>query len=472
MSAPVYKPDTVSPAVLSVSDLLRQTRGLLESSLPLGWVAGELSNLVRAASGHVYFTLKDPGAQIRCAMWRNRAQLLPFRLEEGMQVEVRAQITLYEARGDLQLSVESVRRAGLGNLYEAFLRLKAKLESEGLFAIERKRALPERPAGVGIVTSLQAAALRDVLATLKRRAPHMAVCIYPTPVQGDAAGAAIAAAITAAGSRARADGVQVLIVCRGGGSLEDLWAFNDEQVVRAVHACPLPVVSGVGHETDITLCDFAADQRAATPTAAAEAVSAGWVELRSHLPAWQPVLQRAMQRRLATASQRLDLLQRRLLHPRDRLGRAAQRLADLERRLQQSTAGNLAKARTRHAVLATRLLAAQPRPQVLRERLQWRAGQLTQAMQRRVALAQLHVAGQAARLQALNPEAVLQRGYAIVRDAQGRVLKQAAAVSPGTALDVRLADGALQVEVRAIHEQASGQEQARGEHMRGERDAG
>lgn len=455
MPAPVSGPDTVGPTVLSVSDLLRQTRGLLESSLPLGWVSGELSNLVRAASGHVYFTLKDPGAQIRCAMWRNRAQLLPFRLEEGMQVEVRAQITLYEARGDLQLSVESVRRAGLGNLYEAFLRLKAKLEAEGLFAAERKRVLPLRPVGVGIVTSLQTAALRDVLATLKRRAPHMSVCIYPTPVQGDAAGEAIAAAIATAGTRARVDGVQVLIVCRGGGSLEDLWAFNHEQVARAVSACPLPVVSGVGHETDVTLCDFAADLRAATPTAAAEAVSAGWVELRTRLPAWQPLLQRAMQRRLDVASQRLDLAQRRLLHPRERLQRAAQRLAELQRRLQQAGTRRLTAARTQQAMLGSRLRGAQPRPQVMRERLQWRATQLTQAMQRRLALAQIQVAGQAARLQALNPEAVLQRGYSIVRDPQGRVLKQAGAVAPGAALEVRLAQGSLQVSVQTVDAQAA-----------------
>ena len=245
-------------------------------------------------------------------MWRNRAQLLPFRLEHGMQVEVRALVSLFEPRGDYQLNVEAVRHAGVGNLYEAFLRLKARLEAEGLFDPAAKRALPRFPRGVAVVSSAQAAAWRDVTAALARRAPHLPVTLYPTPVQGDGAPAQIAAAIQRAGRHAARDGTDVLLLVRGGGSLEDLAAFNDEAVARAIRACPLPVVVGVGHETDVSIADFAADLRAATPTAAAELASAGFVELHDKLALLDARLTRAMQRRVETAAQRLDRVAARL----------------------------------------------------------------------------------------------------------------------------------------------------------------
>ncbi|HTN66510.1 MAG TPA: exodeoxyribonuclease VII large subunit, partial [Burkholderiaceae bacterium] len=256
-----------TPAVLSVSALNQAVARMLERNFPLTWVAGEISNFTRASSGHWYFTLKDNAAQVRAVMFKGRAQYAGFTPREGDRVEVRALITLYAARGEFQLSVEAIRRAGVGDLYEAFIRLKEKLAAEGLFDAERKRALPRLPRVIGIVTSPQAAALRDILTTLQRRAPHVAVILYPTPVQGVGAAEKIRAAIELAAHRAECD---VLLVCRGGGGIEDLWSFNDESVARALVACPMPVVCGIGHETDFTIADFAADLRAPTPTAAAE----------------------------------------------------------------------------------------------------------------------------------------------------------------------------------------------------------
>ncbi|HYX65760.1 MAG TPA: exodeoxyribonuclease VII large subunit, partial [Burkholderiales bacterium] len=254
-------------SVLTVSQLLRSVRDTLERRFPLAWVAGELSNLSRAPSGHWYFTLKERGAQVDCVMFRSRAALLAAELREGMQVEARALVTLYEPRGRFQLTVEAIRPAGLGPLYERFLRLKDRLGAEGLFDERLKRPLPEHPRAVGVVTSRAAAALRDVLTTLARRNPAVPVIVYPVPVQGEAAGERIAAMLARASRRAECD---LLLLVRGGGSIEDLWAFNDERVARALRACAIPVIVGVGHETDFTIADFAADRRAATPTAAAE----------------------------------------------------------------------------------------------------------------------------------------------------------------------------------------------------------
>src|SRR5688572_13979951 len=251
--------------VVSVSELKKRVGALLENQFELLWVAGELSNVKYASSGHWYFCLKDANAQIDCAMFRTRAQFLDFRPENGQQVEVRARVTLYEPRGSYQLVVEELRKAGLGALFEAFEKLKARLGAEGLFAPERKRPLPSHPRAIGLVTSPKAAALRDVLATLRKRAPMVPVILYPAQVQGELAAAQLTRAVRAANARAECD---VLIVCRGGGSLEDLWPFNDEALARAIAASAIPVVSGVGHETDFSICDFVADARAATPTAA------------------------------------------------------------------------------------------------------------------------------------------------------------------------------------------------------------
>ncbi|MEC5387298.1 exodeoxyribonuclease VII large subunit [Uliginosibacterium sp. H3] len=444
----------VSTPAIPVSDFVRHLRRHLESGFPLGWVSGEVSNLVRAGSGHIYFTLKDSGGQLRCAMWRNKAQLLPFQLGEGMQVEVRAQVTVYEARGDLQLSVENIRRAGQGNLFEAFMRLKARLEAEGLFASELKRELPHLPQRIGIITSPAAAALRDVLITLRRRAPGLDVILYPTLVQGDAAGEQIAQTILTASARAELDGVQALILCRGGGSMEDLWAFNHEAVARAIRASAIPIVCGVGHETDTTLADFAADVRAATPTAAAEVLSAGWFELRTRLPRLARDLSRSATRRLEQQGQKLDLLERRLVHPRERVAAHRARLDQLALRLQHVSQQQLtARQRQLHS-LQTRL--ERRTPAVLPHQL------ALDGLQARLHTALTHNHSQRVEklhalevsLSHLNPEAVLQRGYAIVRDAAGGVVRDASTLNAGDTLELVLAKGRATTEVRTTTKRA------------------
>ncbi|MEI8036663.1 MAG: exodeoxyribonuclease VII large subunit, partial [Betaproteobacteria bacterium] len=286
--------DRWSPSgVISVSELNRRVRLAIESEVPLMWVRGEISNLKRYDSGHWYFSLKDTNSQVDCVMFRQKAQYLDWRAENGMQVEVRALASLYEPRGKYQLSVENMRRAGLGALYEAFEKLKAKLQADGLFDPQQKRALPRFARGVAVVSSAQGAALRDVLTTLKRRMPTLPVVIYPTPVQGEGAAQKIALAIDTASLRAQRDGCDVLILCRGGGSIEDLWSFNEEIIARSIYECAIPVVTGVGHETDFTIADFVADLRAATPTAAAESVSADVVQLREQWLQWCGRLARA-----------------------------------------------------------------------------------------------------------------------------------------------------------------------------------
>ena len=445
MYSPPSHAQRVGTPVSSVSEFVLQLRELIEHNCPLGWVRGEVSNLVRASSGHLYFTLKDERAQIRCTMWRNRAQLLAFQLTEGMQVEVRAQASIYEARGDLQLSVENIRRAGLGNLYEAFLRLKSSLEAEGLFAATRKRPVPVLPRGLGIVTSPSGAALHDVLSTLQRRAPGLPVVIYPSQVQGDAAGALIAAAIGEASRRAQEDGCELLIVCRGGGSIEDLWAFNQEAVVRAIAACRIPVISGVGHETDTTLADYAADQRAATPTAAAEMASAGLYQLRQRLPELKQALKRSGQRRLQVNAQKLDELQRRLTHPRARIAGNHERVIALERRLQHAWQTLELRQKVRLEHLATRLRNRLPRCAPLQARLDAASHDLSRSMRWRQSRMQQHLDTLAARLEALNPDAVLARGYAIVRSETGEILRDADAAAHDAELEIQFAHSRLKV---------------------------
>ena len=283
---------------LTVTQFNAIARQQIERNLPLLWIAGEISNFTRAPSGHCYFSLKDERAQVRCVMFRSRLQNLEFAPGNGMQVEVRAVPTLYEARGEFQLGVENMRKAGLGALFEKFARLKTKLEAEGIFASERKRPVPRFPRRIGVITSPAAAALRDVLTTLRRRMPSIPVIIYPTLVQGDSARTQIAAAIAIAGARAECD---VLILCRGGGSIEDLWAFNEESVARAMVASPIPIVSGVGHETDFTIADFVADARAPTPTGAAELVSPNRVELYSARPRAQGAAESRLERAVSSS---------------------------------------------------------------------------------------------------------------------------------------------------------------------------
>ena len=418
------RPLPPSPApVLTVSELNRRVRALLENQFEVLWVSGELSNVKYAASGHWYFCLKDSSAQIDCAMFRTRAQFLDFRPENGQQVEVRARVTLYEPRGSYQLVVEELRKAGLGALFEAFERLKTKLAAEGLFEAARKRPLPAFPRAIGIVTSPQAAALRDMLTTLARRACMTPVVIYPAQVQGEGAGAQIARAIATANARAECD---VLVVGRGGGSLEDLWAFNEEVVARAIASSAIPVVSGVGHETDFTIADFVADLRAPTPTAAAAAASADRLALCEALAATRRRLGRDLRRALETRAQRLDSLARRLLTPSQRLARDRSRTAELARRIARALP-DFALARRDLGRFATRLAGAGTRA------FDDRARRLGAA---RTALGHL------------DPTQVLARGYSIVRDAEGQVRRSSRGLASGQALDVTFSEGGAAVTVR------------------------
>src|SRR5258706_6966846 len=338
--------------VLSVSQLLRSVRDLLERRFPLQWIAGEVSNLRPAASGHLYFTLKDNAAQVDCVMFKGRAAHLDWELADGQRVEARALVTLYEPRGRFQLNVESMRRAGLGPLFERFLKLKEKLEEEGLFDADAKRPIPERRRQVGVVTSLAAAALRDVLTCLRRRNPSIPVVIYPAPVQGEGAAAKLVQALAAANRRAECD---VLLLVRGGGSIEDLWQFNEEALARAIRASAMPVVVGVGHETDFTIADFAADERAPTPTATAELVSPRRAELLMRLGELAARATREALRRVAYAMQAVDALARRLVHPAERLRASRQLVAQLPARIAAGTGRRLDSFLSRGALAPSRL---------------------------------------------------------------------------------------------------------------------
>jgi exodeoxyribonuclease VII large subunit len=428
--------------VLPVSALNRAIATALERAFPLAWISGEVSNFTRAASGHWYFSIKDANAQIRCVMFRGRAQYADFLPREGDRIEVRALVAMYEPRGELQLNVEQVRRTGQGRLYEAFLKLKKQLEGEGLFDGERKRALPAHPRAIGIVTSLAAAALRDVLTTLMRRAPHIPVILYPAPVQGAESAARLREMVELAGRRAEVD---VLIVCRGGGSIEDLWSFNDEALARAIAAAPMPVVSGVGHETDFTIADFAADLRAPTPTGAAELVSPQRALLLRDLGQHHHLLSRAFERGLERRAQQLDWLTRRLVSPAERLARQRQHLQQLSARLAGAAARVTQTAHARFALLEMRWRRHRPDPALAMERVAQLDARLSQAFhrgqERRVArLQQL-----SARTDLLSPRRTLERGYAAILDPHGQAVRNPAALQRGHRVTVHLAQGSADV---------------------------
>ncbi len=447
-SSPPSPPDASWPTqVLTVSALNRLARETLETGIAPLWVAGEISNLVRAASGHLYFTLKDEQAQVRCAMWRSRAQLLPIRLENGMRLEARAQVTLYELRGDYQLTIETLRPAGVGNLYEAFNRLKEKLAAEGLFDPAHRRPPPDYPRGIGIVTSPAAAALRDVVAALSRRAPHLSITLYPSPVQGAEAPAQLIHALRQAGQRAETDQIDLILLVRGGGSIEDLQAFNDEALARAIRACPVPIITGIGHETDFTIADFVADLRAATPTGAAELASTGFHAARAHLAALSSSLGRAIWRYPETLAQRLDRSALRLLHPRQRLQRAAHDIGTLAKRLHAATTRQLEHGIHRAERLALRLEANRPNHEYERERCRQLAERLSRAGRTLLLHQHTRIATLSAHIQHLAPQAVLARGYSIARDATGNILHSAQAVKSGDRVDVQLADGHIATRV-------------------------
>jgi exodeoxyribonuclease VII large subunit len=443
--------------VITVSALNQAVARLLERSFPLTWISGEISNFTRAASGHWYFTLKDSGAQVRAVMFRGRAQYADFIPREGDKVEVRALVTLYGARGDYQINVEAIRRAGVGSLFEAFQRLKEKLDAAGLFHPDRKRALPIFPRAVGIVTSPQAAALRDVLTALKRRAPHVQVILYPTPVQGQMAGQKIAEAIDTASLRGECD---VLIVCRGGGSIEDLWSFNDEEVAYAVANCRMPVISGVGHETDFTICDFAADLRAATPTAAAELAVTPRMDWIGSLRADVVDIRRAMRRALNDAEQTLDGYTRRLLNPTAQIDQQRHKLRALATAMTHANRAPLSQARHQLDRLGGRLGARKPDVTAARSvlaGLQHRAAISigTRLGQQRDALGAL-----AAQLEMLNPQRTLERGYAIVTNHQGEIVRTPDQLHTDTTLDLKLAEGSAQVGINKVQPGKAGSDPA------------
>jgi exodeoxyribonuclease VII large subunit len=431
-------------APISVSELNLIARQLIERNIALLWVGGEVSNLTRAPSGHCYFSLKDERAQVRCVMFRHRMQHIDWNLGNGMQVEVRARPTLYEARGEFQLAVEFMRRAGLGALHEAFARLKAKLAREGLFALERKKPLPAYPRRIGVVTSAAAAALRDVLTTLRRRMPGLPVILYPVPVQGEGAAQKIAAAIDEACVRRECD---VLILCRGGGTIEDLWAFNEEIVARAVYSCNIPLVCGVGHETDFTIADFVADARAPTPTAAAELVSPNRLEVMARLSALHERLTRAGVRGLERRMQQVDYFGRRLVHPGERIRGQRQHLAHLGVRLRRAASQSRAQTGLRLSALCHRLALAAPgldgeqtRQRRLAQRLQRAVQQLLE--RRRAGLLHLD-----AHLNALSPQGVLERGYAIVSRLDGQIVRDGAQLAAGDDVTMRFARGGARARV-------------------------
>lgn len=441
--------DTPNRDVYTVSRLNAEARAVLEGSFPLLWVEGEISNLARPASGHWYFSLKDAGAQVRCAMFRQRNQLLRFKPQDGMHVLLRVRISLYEGRGEFQLIAEHMEEAGSGALQRAFEMLKLRLQNEGLFDPARKRPLPRLPRRIGVITSPTGAAIRDILTVLSRRFPAIPVVIYPVPVQGTGAGEQIAAAIKRAGERAECD---VLIVGRGGGSLEDLWAFNEEVVARAIHASPIPIVSAVGHEVDFTIADFVADMRAPTPSAAAELLSPDREEMRSQLLQQRIRLARSFQRQMRHKKQLLDALQKRLKHPGRRLQEIAQRLDEMEQRLVRASHHLLRHTRAHLAALHARLerhtplhrvQSMQARRQELQRRLHSATTQHLERMNRRLAQA-------AHTLDAVSPLATLSRGYAIVTAADGSVLRAAAQTAPGQQVQARLGQGHLLCRVEGV----------------------
>jgi exodeoxyribonuclease VII large subunit len=390
--------------ILTVSELNRLANQVLTQNFPLFWVSGEVSNLTRAASGHWYFSLKDAGAQVRCVMFKGRNSYLDWSPKEGDKVEARCTVTLYEARGDFQLTIEFLQRAGLGALFEAFEKLKTKLQQAGMFEASRKKPLPSHPKQIGIITSPDAAALRDVLTTLKRRMPSIPIVIYPTPVQGKGAAVQIADAIQLANERAECD---VLIICRGGGSIEDLWQFNEEIVARAIAECSIPTISGVGHETDFTICDFVADVRAATPTAAAELVTPSRENILNALLQLKQQLLRNTQALLNQRAQALDYMARRLISPLQQLAQQKSQLIQVTYRLNS-------------------------------------------AIDQQLQAKQHHLVRLKQNLTHLNPQAVLSRGYAFVQDKTGVIISSSQQLKSGDEVTITFGAGSAEANIHKV----------------------
>jgi exodeoxyribonuclease VII large subunit len=440
-----------SPAIFTVSRLNQTVRSLLEREMGQVWITGEISNFSQPSSGHWYFTLKDDTAQVRGAMFRNSNRRVTFRPQHGQQVLVRASVTLYDPRGDYQIIVESMQPAGEGLLQQKYEQLKAALSAEGLFDQQFKQPLPSPATCIGVVTSKTGAALHDILHVLKRRDPSLPVVIYPTPVQGEDAPAQIVRAIALANARQECD---VLIVGRGGGSLEDLWSFNDERVARAIFASRIPVVSAVGHETDVTIADFVADLRAPTPSAAAEVVSRNQAELVRQIQSAQQRLEMAMDFYLANRTRRFTQLNHRLQqqHPQLRLARQQTVLERLQQRMRNALDSQFRQASVRQQRLAQRLNSQNPQPKIHRAqtRVQQLEFRLAQAIQSRMSQTRERFGSAITHLEAVSPLATLSRGYSVTTVSDGKVLKQTSQVRQGEMLTTRVKDGWLESEVKNI----------------------
>lgn len=416
-----------TPRIWAVGALCRAIADVLDGRFNPVAVRGEISGFTRAASGHCYFTLKDASGQLRCAMFKRAAQMLDFRPVDGELVEIKGRLGVYEPRGELQMVVEHMRRAGQGAWFEQFLQLKAKLEAEGLFDAERKRPLKTMPRGIGVVTSLGAAALHDVATVLQRRVPHIPVVLAPSLVQGPDAPPTLVHALQQLGQQPDID---VILLVRGGGSMEDLWAFNDENLARAIVHSPVPIISGVGHETDLTIADFCADLRAPTPTAAAEMCAVPQAELLSNLQLWGNALQSTAHRQLDTHEQRLDRAQARLGRPSEGLNTEKMQILRLQQRLGQAMQNRTQRCHNELANLASGLArGVQQTPATARERLH---------------RAEL-------RLQLLDPKLVLQRGFAWLSDADGQAITSVAQTQVGQAVQATLADGVVDLQVKPSH---------------------
>lgn len=447
-------PSSLTPKkreTLSVSQLNRQAKRLLEGNFPSVWVEGEISNLSRPSSGHWYFSLKDNSAQVRCAMFRSSNARLRFQAEAGQQVMARAKLSLYEARGDYQLIVEHMEPAGDGALARAFEELKNKLQAEGLFDSDIKQAIPDHPKSIAVVTSATGAAIRDILTVLARRFPSIKVSIFPTAVQGQNAAPEIARAINTANALHKSGKREfdVILAGRGGGSMEDLWAFNEEIVARAIHQSGLPVISAVGHEVDFTIADFVADLRAPTPSAAAELISPDGQEMMASFMGFEQLLTRQMLLTLETNKQQLSFLQSRLRHPGSRLQEHSQRLDELEMRLMNGWKNQSQKQQLGLQVLASRLQQQTPDHKIKQLKLS-SAGlyqRLEKQVQRLLEQQQLRLKNAMQLLDAVSPLATLDRGYAIVSDDEGQVITDAEELSSGQTINTRFAKGSIKSRV-------------------------
>ncbi len=438
--------------IYTISRLNREVRTVLEEVFPTVWVQGEISNLARPASGHMYFTLKDSNAQVRCAMFRNRQTGLRFEPESGMEVLVRANVGLYEGRGEYQLIIESMEPAGEGALQLAFEKLKQTLAAEGLFDETHKRLLPAFPEYIGIITSPTGAAVRDIISVLERRYPSGKIIVYPVPVQGEGAGKQIAAAIQQAEARNECD---VLILTRGGGSLEDLWAFNEEIVARAVFACQLPIVSGVGHEIDFSISDFVADQRAPTPSVAAELVSPDSTKLLQQLQRHREQLLRAQDNRMMQLQRHVDFLSRQLPHPKQILLQLAQQTREHAKTLGYMMEKYIAANKLLVSGLKGRITEQNPTNKIERRRqaMQNVQSRLHNAIHRGLDLSGQKLAMLEQKLNTISPLSTLERGYAIVTERQtGKLVKQAAQLNKGDHIAIRLAKAEIESTVDKIHE--------------------